>query len=359
MPMPPIDLRSDTVTLPTPVMRAAMAAADVGDDVYGEDAAVNQLEALAAERVGKEAALFVASGTMGNAIAIMAHCRRGEDVIVGDRTHMYTAEVGGAARLNGSTLRPVPNLPDGTLDRARLERAFASDDIHEAPTGLFCLEDTHNMCGGRVLAPATLLELAAPARQRGVPVHLDGARLFNAAVALGVPAADLAAEVDSVMFCLSKGLSAPVGSMLCGTRAFVDQARRMRKLLGGGMRQAGVIAAAGVVALNEMVERLADDHTHARLLAKGLASMPRLRLSPDEVESNFVFFELLDDAGHVTEPGAFIAAAGEQGVLLSWGDRDRVRAATHAGISAEDIQRAVTTVGRLARDRVGVAQARA
>lgn len=355
--MTAIDLRSDTVTLPTPAMRAAMAAAPVGDDVYGEDPTINQLEELAAQRLGKEAALFVTSGTMGNALALLTHCRRGEDVIAGDRTHIYTAEVGGAARLNGSTLRPVPNLPDGTLDRERLERTFASNDIHEAPTGLLCLENTHNMCGGRVLTAKTLRELAAPARRRSLPVHLDGARLFNAAVALGVPAAELAAEVDSVMFCLSKGLSAPVGSMLCGTSAFVERARRMRKLLGGGMRQAGIIAAAGIVGLTEMVDRLAGDHTHARRLAAGLAHLRGLRVPPlDEVETNFVFFEVLDGAGRVADPGDFIARAGAAGVRLSQGDLGRVRAATHSGISAADIERTIEVLGRVAHERADAGQ---
>jgi threonine aldolase len=347
-----IDLRSDTVTLPTPAMRAAMAGATLGDDVYGEDPTVNRLEALAAARLGKEAALFVTSGTLGNASALMSHCRRGEDVIVGDRAHIYTAEVGGAARLNGSTLRPVPNLPDGTLDRARLAGAFASDDVHEAPTGLLCLEDTHNMCGGRVLSARTLAELAAPARARGVPVHLDGARLFNAAVALGVPVSELAAAADSVTFCLSKGLAAPIGSLLCGTGPFIARARRMRKLLGGGMRQAGVIAAAGIVALEEMVDRLAEDHANARRLAAGLAALPGIALRADEVESNFVFFRVLDGEGHPTDGEPLIAAAAAQGVLISTGDQGRLRCATHSGVTAADVDRALEGLARAARGLV-------
>lgn len=350
--MPVIDLRSDTVTLPTPAMRAAMAHAEVGDDVYGEDPTVNRLEQMAAERLGKEAALFVASGTMGNAAAIMSHCRRGDDVIVGDRAHIWEAEVGGAARLNGSTLRPVPNLPDGTLDRARLEQTFASEDIHEAPTGLLCLEDTHNMCGGRVLAAATLRQLAAPARRRGLPVHLDGARIFNAAVALGVPVAELAAEVDSVMFCLSKGLSAPAGSMLCGSHDFIARARRARKLLGGGMRQVGILAAAGIVALDEMVERLADDHANARRLAEALVGAPGLDVRPDEVETNFVFFHARNEAGQSVAPALFIAAAAEAGVLVSQGSGGRVRAATHYGIEVADIDRAAAALVRVAHGPV-------
>jgi threonine aldolase len=350
--MPAIDLRSDTVTLPTPAMRAAMARAEVGDDVYGEDPTVNRLEELAAERLGKEAALFVATGTMGNAAALIAHCRRGDDVIVGDLAHIWQAEVGGAARLNGSTLRPVPNLPDGTLDRTRLEHAFASEDIHEAPTGLLCLEDTHNMCGGRVLAAATLRELAAPARRRGVPVHLDGARLFNAAVALGVPVAELAAEADSVMFCLSKGLAAPVGSLLCGRRDCIARARRARKLLGGGMRQVGILAAAGIVALDEMVERLAEDHANARRLAEALAGAPGLELRLDEVETNFVFFHVLDGTGQRTDPAPFMAAAAAAGVLVSQGSGGRLRAATHYGIAPADIDRAAAALLRVAHEPV-------
>jgi threonine aldolase len=339
-----IDLRSDTVTLPTPEMRKAMASAELGDDVYGEDPTVNRLERMAAERLGKEAALFVASGTMGNAAATMAHCRRGEDVIVGDRSHIYLAEVGGAARMNGSTLRAVPNLQDGTLDRARLTRAFASSDIHEAPTGLLCLENTQNMCGGRVLSVAMLRELAAPARERGIPVHLDGARLFNAAVALGVPVAALAAEADSVMFCLSKGLSAPVGSMLCGSAEFIERARRARKMLGGGMRQAGILAAAGIVGLTTMVERLAEDHANARALAAGIVGAPGLGVRPELVESNFVFFTVAGRDGQPTDAASFMAAAAKAGVLLSQGDDVRVRAATHYGISSEDVRRAVESL---------------
>jgi threonine aldolase len=344
-----IDLRSDTVTLPTSEMRAAMAAADVGDDVYGEDPTVDRLERLAAERLGKEAALFVASGTMGNACAIIAHCRRGEDVIVGVRSHIYTAEVGGAARMNGSTLRAVPNLPDGTLDRALLARAFASSDIHEAPTGLLCLEDTQNICGGRVLSAATLGELGASARERGIPVHLDGARIFNAAVALGVPVSELAAAADSVMFCLSKGLSAPVGSLLCGSAEFVDRARRARKMLGGGMRQVGILAAAGLISLTDMVDRLADDHANARALAASLASSPHLDVHPDEVESNFVFFAVLDRDGHQIDPIPFIEAAAREGIRLSQGDEIRVRAATHYGIAADDVRSAADVLQRVAQ----------
>jgi threonine aldolase len=341
---PVIDLRSDTVTHPSPAMREAMYRAEVGDDVYGEDPTVNRLEALAAERLGKEAALFVASGTMGNAVAILTHCRRGDEIIMGDRSHTYLYEVGGPARLNGSPIRPVRTLADGTLDRAQLARSFLGDDVHEARTGLLCIEDTHNMIGGRVLPPATLRELAAPAHQRDIPVHMDGARVFNAAVALGVPVSDLAAEVDSVQFCLSKGLAAPVGSLVAGSRAFIAEARRMRKLLGGGMRQAGIIAAAGVVALEEMVDRLAEDHAHARQLADGLANIPGITIAPATVETNILFFGMSGPDGQPADVAPLVEAAAHAGVLFSGGDDGRIRAVTHYGITADDIGRALAAV---------------
>ena len=345
-PQPLVDLRSDTVTHPTPAMREAMYRAEVGDDVYGEDPTVNRLEALAAEKVGKDAAIFVPSGTMGNAIAMLTHCRRGDEILMGDRSHTYLYEVGGSARLNGSPARPIPNLPDGTLDRAKLAQSFLGDDVHEARTGLLCVENTHNMCGGRVLSPATLAELAAPARSRGLPVHMDGARLFNAAVALGLPAATLTVEVDTVMFCLSKGLSAPVGSILAGSRDSIVEARRIRKLLGGGMRQAGIIAAAGIVALTEMIDRLADDHTNARRLAEGLANIPGIAVAPETVQTNILFFGVLGRDGQAGDVSPLVSAAAEAGVLFSGGDDGRIRAVTHDGITAQDIDRALLAVAR-------------
>jgi threonine aldolase len=281
---------------------------------------------------------------MGNAVSMLTHCRRGDEIIMGDRSHTYLYEVGGPARLNGSPSRPVPNLADGTLDRERLARAFQGDDIHEARTGLLCLEDTHNMVGGRVLSPETLHELAAPARARDLPVHMDGARVFNAAVALGIPVSALAAEVDSVQFCLSKGLSAPVGSMVVGSRAFIDEGRRVRKLLGGGMRQAGIIAAAGVVALNEMVERLAEDHVNAKKLANGLAEIPGITIAPETVETNILFFGVRGEDGAAGDVTPLVTAAAQAGVLLSGGDDGRIRAVTHYGISAADIERALSVL---------------
>ncbi len=346
-----IDLRSDTVTQPTPAMREAMYRAEVGDDVYGEDPTVNRLEALAAERLGKEAALFVAAGTMGNAIALLTHCRRGDEIVMGDRSHTYLYEVGGAARLNGSPARPVPTLPDGTLDRGRLAASFLGDDVHEARTGLLCLENTHNMCGGRVIAPETLRELAAPARARKLPVHMDGARVFNAAVALGVQVSQLAAEVESVMFCLSKGLSAPVGSLLVGSADFIIEARRGRKLLGGGMRQAGILAAAGIVALSEMVERLAEDHANAKRLAEGLANIPGIAIAPETVETNILFFGLTGPDGQPLDHAALVGRLAAEGILFSGGDDGRIRAITHYGITAEQIDTALVAVERALRAR--------
>ncbi|MGZ3598717.1 MAG: low-specificity L-threonine aldolase [Ktedonobacterales bacterium] len=341
-----VDLRSDTVTHPTPAMREAMYRAEVGDDVYGEDPTVNRLEALAAEKVGKDAAVFVPSGTMGNAIAILTHCRRGDEILMGDRSHTYLYEVGGASRLNGSPVRPIPNLPDGTLDQARLARSFLGDDVHEARTGLLCVENTHNMCGGRVLSPATLAVIVAPAHSRGLPIHMDGARLFNAAVALGLPAAALTAEIDSVQFCLSKGLSAPVGSILAGSHDVIAEARRIRKLLGGGMRQAGIIAAAGIVALTEMIDRLVEDHANARKLAEGLANIPGIAVEPETVETNILFFGVLNRDGQPGDVTPLVTAAAAAGVLFSGGDDGRIRAVTHYGITADDIDRALLTVER-------------
>lgn len=336
-----IDMRSDTVTLPTPAMRDAMARAEVGDDVYGEDPTINALETLAAEMMGKAAALFVPSGAMGNLSAIIAHCRRGEAVIAGDRSHVYLYEVGGAARLNGSPYLPVPNLPDGTLDPEALSASFLGEDIHEPRTGLLCIENTQNMCGGRVLSLAQVRAYADLAHRHGIPLHLDGARVFNAAVALEMPVAELVAPADSVMFCLSKGLSAPVGSMLAGSAPFIAEARRARKLLGGGMRQAGILAAAGIVALRQMVDRLAEDHANARRLADRLAQIPGVRIDPHAVETNILFFR--SEGRPAAELVARLAAAG---VLMSDFPDGRIRVLTHYGITAEDVDVAAEAVAR-------------
>jgi threonine aldolase len=338
--MKPIDLRSDTVTLPTPEMRRAIAEAALGDDVYGEDPTVNRLEALAAEKVGKAAAMLVASGTMGNLCALLAHCARGDEAIVGDEAHIYHYEAGGASVLGGIALHPVPTAPNGELPLKALASAIRDlNDEHEAITRLICLENTHNRCGGVVLSPAYMRAVCDFARARGLLVHLDGARIFNAAVALGVDVRELTQHVDSVMFCLSKGLAAPVGSILAGDVAFIARARRMRKLVGGGMRQAGIIAAAGIVALEQMVARLAEDHANARMLADGLATFPQIAIDLETVQSDIVIFKLRDG-----EPGAFVRALAERGLLVGEIGRGYIRAVTHYGIDASDIEEALEIV---------------
>lgn len=338
-----IDLRSDTVTLPSPAMRAAMADAALGDDVYGEDPTVNQLEALAAQAVEKEAALFVPSGTMGNLLAVLAHCGRGEEAIVGDESHIFHYEAGGPSVLGGVALRTVPTQPNGELPQHALADALRNpSDPHEAISRLICLENTHNRCGGVVLSPQYTTSVATFAAERGLATHLDGARLFNAAVALGISPAALVRGIDSVMFCLSKGLGAPVGSVLAGDAKLVARARRLRKLLGGGMRQAGVIAAAGVFALEQMVARLAEDHANARILAEGLARMPGISIDLDTVQTDIVIFTL---AGKHWAPAQFTQALAERGVLLGEIGHGRIRAVTHYGINSSDIEQALEVIG--------------
>ncbi len=342
--MNPVDLRSDTVTLPSPAMREAMYHAKVGDDVCGEDPTVNHLQEMAAERLGKEAALFVVSGTMGNLVALLAHCGRGDGAIMGDQSHTFLNEAGGASVLGGVYMRAVPNRVDGTIDPDVLEKAIPSEDIHHPCVRLVCLENTHNYCGGVSLDPQYTATIADLAQRHGLNLHIDGARIFNAALALGVRVRDLAAPADSVMFCLSKGLSCPVGSMLCGSTAFIDRARRMRKLVGGGMRQAGVIAAAGIVALEEMVERLQEDHDTARLLAEGIAQIPGLSLDLRTVQTNIVFFDVVSDR---MSPQQFVDALRPEGVWMWVLGSGRVRAVTHYGIVRQDIERALQVMRRV------------
>ena len=289
-----IDLRSDTVTRPTQAMRKAMAEAEVGDDVYGEDPSINGLQELAAASMGKEAGLFVPSGTMGNLIAILAHCTRGDEVIMGHLAHTFLFEGGGVAALGGVHPRTVPNQPDGTLKLDDIHAAIRSDDVHHPISRLVVLENTQNRCGGTPISAAYTQSVANLAHQHNLAVHLDGARIFNAAAALDVAAVDLAVPVDSVTFCLSKGLCAPVGSVLCGSGEFIYKARRLRKQLGGGMRQAGILAAAGIVALKEMTGRLKEDHQRARNLARGLAVIGSLSLKDEIPPSNMVFINLAE-----------------------------------------------------------------
>jgi len=291
-----IDLRSDTVTWPTDEMRRAMADAEVGDDVFGDDPTANRLEQVAAERFGKEAGLFVSSGTMGNLVAVLAHCGRGDEVILGDVSHTFLNEAGGISALGGVHPRTVPVQPDGTLPLDAIRAAIRPlDNVHYPPTRLIALENTQGALGGVPITPAYTDAVGEIAREHHLALHLDGARIFNAAAALDTDVISLVEAADSVTFCLSKGLCAPVGSVLVGSRELIDRARRVRKLVGGGMRQVGVLAAAGLVALEQMTERLAEDHETARLLAEGLAEMPQIVLDLARVQTNMVFFELADE----------------------------------------------------------------
>lgn len=326
-----IDLRSDTVTQPTEAMREAMARAAVGDDVYGEDPTVNALEAVAAERVGKAAAVFVPSGTMANLAAVMSHTQMGDEVIVEAEAHILHYEGGGLATLAGTLPRTLPTEA-GCISGAQLEAALRPPDLHYPATRLVCVENTHNRHGGVAITPGQMDDLAAAARRHRISVHLDGARLFNAAVALGVPASRLAAPVDSVAFCLSKGLSAPVGSLLCGDQEFIARARRFRKMLGGGMRQAGVLAAAGIVALEQMVDRLAEDHRVARLLAEALAGLPGVALDLARVQTNMVRVTLTE---HEARPTADALRA--LGVWVGAPGHRLLRLVTHRHITEADV----------------------
>jgi threonine aldolase len=335
--MSTIDLRSDTVTRPTPAMREAMAKAEVGDDVYGEDPTVNRLQEMSAEMLGKEAGLFVASGTMGNLAGVLAHCGRGDEAIVGNRAHTFLYEAGGISVLGGVHSCQLPNQPDGSLALEDIAAAIRPDDAHAPATRLICLENTHNRCGGTYQGVEYTRKVGDLAHQRGLSVHLDGARLFNAAAALGLPARDLVAPVDSVTFCLSKGLCAPAGSVLCGSREFIGKARRLRKMLGGGMRQAGILAAAGIVALETMTGRLVEDHARARALAGELERLPGLRLPLGAPATNMIFLEL-DEA--VSSSSASLAAKlEERGVRVGATGPRSFRLVTHYWIGDGDIAR--------------------
>ncbi len=333
-----IDLRSDTVTLPTPRMIEAMSRAELGDDVYGEDPTVNRLQRLAAEMLGKEDALFTASGTMSNLVAALTHCGRGDEMIVGDQAHMFYYEVGGASALGGVQVRTVPNH-QGALDPREVEAAIRDpNNLHYPYSRLVCLENTHNRCGGVALTPEQVGGVAAVAHERGLKVHLDGARLFNAAAALAVDPAVLVRECDSVNICLSKGLCAPVGSVLVGSKAFIDQARRNRKMVGGGMRQAGVLAAAGIVALQEMIGRLSEDHANARVLAESIAELQGLRVDLNTVQTNIVVIEVQRQGLSGEE---FIRRMGEMGIKVSPFGGQLVRMVTHYGITRADAERTI------------------
>jgi threonine aldolase len=351
MPEVLIDLRSDTVTRPTPGMRAAMQAAEVGDDVFHEDPSVNRLEEKVAALLGKEAALFVPSGTMSNQIGVKAHTQPGDELLCDVNCHIYNNEAGGPAALSGVMCRTVEG-DFGVLDVTQLDGKVRGANEHHARTRLVCLENTHNKGGGRVYPLEKIQAISSWARRQGLAMHLDGARLWNAVVASGVPAKTWGEPFDSVSVCFSKGLGAPVGSALAGTREYIARARRVRKLFGGGMRQAGVIAAAALYALEHHVERLAEDHRNARVVAQAIADTPGLRLSPPEVETNLIWFEVDPELG----PAKAVAAAlKERGVLVHVMGPQTLRACTHLDVSAAQAERAAEVVRRTVPHLVPVA----
>ncbi|RMG94734.1 MAG: low-specificity L-threonine aldolase [Chloroflexi bacterium] len=346
--MDKIDFRSDTVTWPTPAMREAMARAQVGDDVYGEDPTVNELEALAAAKTGKEAGLFVASGTMGNLTAILTHAGRGDQAIVGEDAHTYRYEAGGMAALGGIMPCPLPTDETGQMDVAAVESAVSPNDPHFPHTRLILLENSYGAKNGYPLPPTYFQAIRTVAERHQLSIHLDGARLFNAAVAQNIPVTEITRHVDSVSFCLSKGLCAPVGSVLCGTAEFIQRARRIRKILGGGMRQAGVLAAAGIIALNSMIERLSDDHTNARILAEGLARIPGIIIQPERVKTNIIFFELAAEVP-MTADEVVNTLRQKANIWLSATNSRQFRAVTHYWVGQPEVNLLLETLAEILR----------
>jgi threonine aldolase len=334
-----VDLRSDTVTKPTLAMREAMSKAEVGDDVYGEDPTVNRLQELAAEMMGKEAGLFVASGTMGNLVGILSHCQRGDEVIIGKKNHVFMHEAGGISVLGGVHSCQLLNRSDGSLALEEVEAAIRSDDPHEPVTRLVCLENTHNGSGGVFQTPEYTRQVAHLAHEHGLFVHLDGARIFNAAVAQGINARELVDPVDSVTFCLSKGLCAPVGSVLCGSKEFIQKAQRLRKMVGGGMRQVGILAAAGIVALETMIDRLSDDHNRARNLSVGLSQIPGLVLDYGIPATNMVFLSLTPEVR--SDSNNIVDALKEHGILIGTTGQRSFRLVLHYWINDIGVERTI------------------
>ncbi len=334
-----IDLRSDTVTKPTPEMREAMAEAEVGDDVYGDDPTLNKLEALAADMVGKEASIFVPSGTMGNLLALLIHCQRGDEAIVGGRSHIYLNEAGGMSALGGIHPHPLQNQKDGTLALGEIRNAIRSEDVHHPITRLICIENTQNNCGGMAISVEYTRQVGEIAQSNNMKFHIDGARIFNAAAFLRVDVKELVAPADSVMFCLSKGLASPVGSMLAGTKAFIARARHLRKMLGGGMRQAGILAAAGIVSLEKMSQRVGEDHARAKKLADGLRKIPGILLDEGAPFTNMVFFNIADDIPF--DEKELCENMSNQGVLIDWAGARRIRLVTHYAIDDAGVEKTI------------------
>ena len=339
-----VDLRSDTVTKPTPEMREAMAEAEVGDDVYRDDPTVNRLEELAADMLGKKAALFVPSGTMGNLIALLVHCHRGDEVIVGNQSHIYLNEAGGMAALGGIQACPVQNQPDGTLATGDILASIRMEDVHHPITRLVCLENTQNICGGVPLPVEYTRRVGELAHGNNLALHIDGARIFNAATAQNVSVKELVAPADSVMFCLSKGLAAPIGSMLVGRREFITRGRHIRKMLGGGMRQVGVVAAAGIISLEKMTKRLSDDHVRAKKMADGLRRVKGLVVDANSPYTNMIYLNLSQDvsltAQQVTEKMK------NRGVLVDPENARRFRLVTQYWIDDDAVEKAVAAFQR-------------
>jgi len=338
-----VDLRSDTVTLPTDEMLEAIKSAELGDDVFREDPTVNRLEEMAAKKMGKESALLVTSGTQGNLVSILSHTKRGDEVILEADSHTYNFEAGGLSAIGGLMAKPIKGKM-GVLDATDVERAINPKDIHRAETTLVCMENTHNLAGGTVVSPSQMESVWKVARKHGLAVHLDGARIFNAAIALNIDAKKLTRHVDSVMFCLSKGLSCPIGSLVTGSREFIEKARKWRKMLGGGMRQAGIIAAPGIIALQSMIDRLRDDHRNARILAEKLAKTDGISIHLETVQTNIVIFDVSDLGVTSAE---FVQRLSEHGVKSLTRNETSIRMVTHRGIEREDIEHTIDSIDKL------------
>jgi threonine aldolase len=336
-----VDLRSDTVTHPSPEMRKAMYEAELGDDVYGDDPTVNRLQEEAAEMLGKEAGLFVTSGTQGNLVSVLAHAQRGDEVLVGDQCHIMNSEAGGTMVLGSVVLYPIKTNEFGFLEPELIKAAVKPRDYHKPPTRLLTIENTHNMSSGRALNADQMKAMADAAHEKDLSVHVDGARLFNAAVALDVPASKLLEHVESATFCLSKGLSCPIGSVVVGSKDFIYEADRWRKMLGAGMRQVGIIAAAGLVALDSMIDRLQEDHDHARQMASRMAEMPGISVDPEHIQTNLIRFGVPDHKG-----SEIAARLREEGVHINGGDSD-LRIVSHYGVSSEDYDFAMVALAKV------------